>query len=72
MRDEKGGGEWVEDCVRGERVRVGDEMLLVNNGGMVRGMKGVGEGGENMVDEDYRVNVVIAVLVRDVFVEESE
>ncbi|MFS0655559.1 (S)-benzoin forming benzil reductase [Bacillus sp. 179-C3.3 HS] len=72
LLDEKVASEWLRGILSLETVTEANEVLLVNNAGMVTPIKRVGQGGEGMYHQHYMLNLVTPVMLSHLFVEQTQ
>lgn len=72
LTDEKVAVKWLRDCLTPQTLAAADDILFVNNAGMVKPIKRVGQGGHDMLHQHYTLNLVIPVLLSHVFVKQTQ
>lgn len=72
LTDEKVAVKWLRDCLTPQTLAAADDILFVNNAGMVTPIKRVGQGGHDMLHQHYTLNLVIPVLLSHVFVKQTQ
>lgn len=71
LTDEESAAKWLQGILS-RKLADADDVLLVNNAGMVTPIKRAGQGGEDTLHQHYTLNLVIPVLLSHVFVRETQ
>ncbi|AVM25258.1 (S)-benzoin forming benzil reductase [Bacillus pumilus] len=72
LTDEKAAAKWLQDSLTQQTLAAADEILFVNNAGMVTPIKRVGQGGQDMLHQHYTLNLIIPVLLSHVFAKQAQ
>lgn len=72
LTDEESAAKWLQGILSSQTLADADDILLVNNAGMVTPIKRAGQGGEDTLHQHYTLNLVIPVLLSHVFVRETQ
>lgn len=72
LTDEESAAKWLEGILSSQTLADADDVLLVNNAGMVTPIKRAGQGEEDTLHQHYTLNLVIPVLLSHVFVRETQ
>ncbi|OLP63474.1 Benzil reductase ((S)-benzoin forming) [Bacillus pumilus] len=72
LTDEKAASDWLQGVLSLQEVAEADELLLVNNAGMVTPIKRVGQGSQQMIHQHYLLNLVIPVVLSHLFVAHTQ
>ncbi|WP_353856703.1 (S)-benzoin forming benzil reductase [Bacillus sp. Bos-x628] len=69
LTNEEAATEWLQSVLSPHTLAEADEILLINNAGMVTPIKRVGQGGQDTLHQHYTLNLVTPVLLSHLFVE---
>ena len=72
LTDEESAAKWLQSILSSQTLADADDVLLVNNAGMVTPIKRTGQGGEDTLHQHYTLNLIIPVLLSHVFVRETQ
>ncbi|PRO41598.1 short-chain dehydrogenase [Bacillus sp. LLTC93] len=72
LTDEVAAAAWLQDILSPQTLVDADDILFVNNAGMVTPIKRVGQGGQETLHQHYTLNLVIPVLLSHVFAEQTQ
>ncbi|PRS41698.1 short-chain dehydrogenase [Bacillus sp. NMCC4] len=72
LTDEKAAAKWLQDSLTPQTLAAADDILFVNNAGMVTPIKRVGQGGQDTLHQHYTLNLVIPVLLSHVFTKQTQ
>ncbi|PCK20178.1 short-chain dehydrogenase [Bacillus pumilus] len=72
LTDEAAAAKWLQDILSPQTLADVDDVLFVNNAGMVTPIKRVGQGGQDTLHQHYTLNLVIPVLLSHVFAKQTQ
>ncbi|EKF36072.1 (S)-benzoin forming benzil reductase [Bacillus xiamenensis] len=72
LTDEEAAAKWLQDILSSQTLEKADDILFVNNAGMVTPIKRVGQGGQDTLHRHYTLNLMMPVLLSHMFVRETQ